>query len=99
MQNIHKLLSGLVILLAANNPAYADIKNGKSLHEAKCSTCHLVGGDHSVLYKRDNRKIKNYAKLKGQVSFCAQNFNVDWFPEEEKDVVNYINEQYYHFKK
>ncbi len=94
-----KLLSSLIILLAASNPTYADTENGKSLHDAKCKTCHMVGGDHSVLYTREGRKIKNYSKLKGQVSFCMQNFNADWFPEEEADVVNYINDQYYHFKK
>jgi len=94
-----KLLSGLVIMLAASNPAFADIENGKTLHQDKCKTCHMVGGDHSALYKRDNRKVKAYGKLKGQVSMCMQNFNIDWFPEEEEDVVNYLNKEYYHFKK
>jgi len=94
-----KLLSGLVIALAASNPAYADTENGKLLHQEKCSSCHFIPGEHSALYTRDNRKVKNYLRLKGQVSACMQNFNIEWFPEEETDVVNYINEQYYHFKK
>jgi hypothetical protein len=93
------LLFGFVVLFFAINSAYADTANGKILHQDKCKTCHVVGGDHSALYKRDNRKVKDYDGLKGQVSMCLQNLNIDWFPEEEKDVVNYLNEQYYHFKK
>jgi len=94
-----KLLSSLAILFIATNTAYADIENGKSLHQEKCITCHGVGGDHTALYVRDNRRVKDFDGLKGQVSMCLQSLNIDWFPEEEEDVVNYLNEQYYHFKK
>jgi hypothetical protein len=47
---------------------------------------------------RQDRKITSLPKLSGQVSRCAQAFSVDWFPEEEKAVVGYLNEKYYKFK-
>ncbi len=78
--------------------ALADVENGKELHQEKCMTCHMVGGDHTVLYQDGKRKMKDFSRLKGQVSMCLQNLNIEWFPDEEKDVIEYLNKQYYHFK-
>jgi cytochrome c553 len=93
-----KMLFALLTLLLSSNVTFAETADGKTLHQEKCSTCHMLGGDHTVLYQVDRRKVKNYGRLKGQVSMCLQNLNIDWFPEEENSVVNYLNDQYYHFK-
>ncbi len=97
------LPAAVVIFLVSTNITYADpdadAVNGEALHQQKCSSCHFVGGDHTLLYKIENRKIKNYGRLKGQVSMCLQNLNIEWFPEEEQAVLTFLNDQYYHFKK
>lgn len=77
---------------------FADIENGKALQQEKCISCHMLGGDHTSLYQSKDRKVKDKAKLSGMVSMCTQNLNIEWFPDDEKDVVEYLNKQYYHFK-
>ncbi len=94
-----KLLSTLIVALAAIQPSFADSENGKELINEKCVSCHMVGGDHTLLYKSKDRKVKDLGRLKGMVSMCTQNLNIEWFPEDEADAVNYLNDQYYHFKK
>jgi hypothetical protein len=37
--------------------------------------------------------------LRSQVSACANNLGTGWFPDEEKSVVDYLNNQYYNFKE
>jgi hypothetical protein len=89
--------SGLLIctgLLAL--PAWGDVENGKTLHEESCTQCHMMA-DHSALYTREERKVDSLHRLGGQVSACTQALNISWFPEEEKDVVEYLNATYYHF--
>jgi len=87
----------IAILFAASSNLWADIDNGHDLHNEKCSSCHMMD-DHEALYTRENRFVKDLRSLGGQVSACTQNLNIEWFPEEEKDVVNYLNKTYYHFK-
>lgn len=63
--------------------------------EANCGSCH--GGDN--MFDRMNKKVKNLHDLNGWVSMCATNLNTGWFPEEEKEVVKYLNETYYKLGK
>ena len=76
----------------------ADVDKGKELHDESCLDCHMIG-DHTELYTRKNRQVDSLPRLGGQVSRCTQILNITWFPEEEKDVVDYLNSQYYHFKE
>jgi len=78
-------------------PALADQENGEALHEEHCVSCHMMD-DHSALYTRQERKVDSLHALGGQVSGCTQALNIAWFPEDEKDVVEYLNATYYHFK-
>jgi len=96
MKAIINFLS-LLSLLAVSTNLWADLENGESLHEEKCSSCHMMD-DHEALYTRKNRFVKDLRALGGQVSACTQNLNIEWFPDEEKDVVKYLNKKYYHFK-
>ena len=86
------------LLVTSLQPALADTSEGKTLHDAKCLDCHMVG-DHTKLYTRKNRKVDSLKRLGGMVSACTQNLNIDWFPEDEKKVVDYINATWYHFPK
>ena len=42
--------------------------------------------------------MKSLPQLHAQVSFCATQLKTGWFPEDEEDVVAWLNHRYYHFK-
>lgn len=79
----------------------ADAKKGKQLHDASCLTeCHAgrVNGESNQLYTRENRK-KTLEALRSQVATCNQMvLSSKWFPDDENDVVEYLNQEFYHFK-
>ncbi len=92
MKNIYLLL--LVALINANAMS-PDAQEGKELyHDADCQKCHQQG---SIFDKKD-AKANNLFELKGWVTSCAGFFDVGWFPEEEKQVLLYLNESVYKFK-
>jgi len=71
---------------------------GHDLHKESCLECHTAPHNKDF-YTRDDRKVKDLSQLSGQVSRCTGFFRVGWFPEEEKSVVDYLNENYYKFKE
>ncbi len=94
------LLAGLSGLLVGSARA-GDVAAGEKLVADKdCAACHqrLIGGDGSRLYTRPDRKVTSLAKLAAQVSFCSTQLKTGWFPEDEEDVVAWLNHRYYHFK-
>lgn len=88
--------TALIIGLVGSTAAWADVENGKELHDESCVACHLQP-DHEALYTREARKVDSLHRLGGQVSACTQVLNISWFPDEERDVVEYLNKQYYKF--
>jgi hypothetical protein len=83
-------LLSLAVLAA---PAYAaDIEHGADLHFTNCTGCH----DESA-YTRADRRVQSLARLGGQVRFCKDSLELIWFDEDVEDVVEYLNENYYHF--
>ncbi len=96
------LFVGLTAMLFGLQPLYAaDAVRGKILHDKGCVTgCHAAkgGGDANALYQRKTHK-DSLEKLKAQVAFCNQQvLKSEWFPEDEADVVEYLNTSFYHFK-
>jgi hypothetical protein len=73
-----------------------DAENGAFLHGEHCVACHMMD-DHEALYTRENRIVNERIRLNGQVSACVQALDLGWFPEEEKDVSEYLNQTYYAF--
>ena len=73
-----------------------DVENGAFLHAEHCVDCHMMD-NHEALYTRENRVVNERIRLNGQVSACVQVLNLGWFPEEEKDTAEYLNQTYYHF--
>ena len=94
------LFAGLTLLLS--DLAFAqDINNGKHLHAAKCYQCHADKsglGDGNLIYTRSDRKVNSLAKLKSQTSMCNSQLRLDLFPEDEADLVAFMNQQFYKFK-
>ena len=95
------LFSILVFALFATNTFAADIENGKSLHDANCINCHaqLLGGDGSAIYTREDRKMETFAALNKQVRRCRDSLGMPWPEEQIIDVITYLNDSFYKFKK
>lgn len=93
---------GLLALGGVIQPVMAaDPARGKVLYDKGCdAACHAAKeeGKPEAIFLRANRK-DSLEKLQAQVSFCNQQvLKSEWFPEDEADVVAYLNETFYHFK-
>lgn len=93
---------GLVASLMGMHPVLAaDVARGQQLHDKSCKTeCHASkgNGDANALYQRKER-MNSLEKMRAQVAFCNQQaLKSEWFPEDEADVVAYLNSAFYHFK-
>jgi len=86
--------------LAATAQA-ADIQHGKKLHDQNCIHCHasIVGGNGTAIYTRPDRHIDSLAALNKQVHRCKNSLGVSWPEDQIQDVVTYLNQTFYHFKK
>ncbi|MEY3724534.1 MAG: hypothetical protein RLZZ365_469 [Pseudomonadota bacterium] len=103
-----KTLSTLAILIGvlgglAAQPAMAapNLANGKKIEDTKCYQCHAEKsglGDVTLIYTRKDRRVKGLDRLKVMVARCNTELRLDLFPEDEADVVAYLNQQYYKFK-
>lgn len=90
-----------ICLVLMSSVAQADITNGKELHDANCTSCHidLQGGDGSGIYTRENNRIETYPALIKQVKRCRDSLGVPWPQEHVNDVVEYLNSNFYKFSK
>lgn len=72
---------------------------GKQLVQKHCISCHAssYGGDGSEIYKREYRKVRSFKGLEAQVRNCNTMLNLKWFDDEEQQVIQYLNQTYYHF--
>lgn len=73
--------------------AWADVQNGKRLHDEGCKKCH----DDSV-YTRKDHFVTSKEALAKQVHRCALNTGAQWSDEDLADVVDYLNASYYKFE-
>jgi hypothetical protein len=90
----------LAFIAALALPAFADVDAGRKLVEEKgCETCHhnKTMGDASAIYLRKDRHVTTLEKLKAQVALCNSELNLGLFPEEEEQVVEYLDATYYRF--
>jgi hypothetical protein len=94
--------SFLIASTTIASPALAaDVNNGRALHKAKCYQCHAEKsglGNGDIIYTRADRKVQDPARLKFMVSMCNTELRLDLFPEDEADLVAYLNQQFYKFK-
>ncbi|MGP1718399.1 MAG: c-type cytochrome [Methylophilus sp.] len=77
----------------------ADFQAGEKLVKTHCISCHAssFGGDGSGIYTREYRKVRSLNGLKAQVTNCNTMLNLKWFDDDEQQVVQYLNQTYYHF--
>ena len=98
-----KLFSSVLLcgLLVSQVQAAPDLANGKSIDQQKCYACHAKKtgfGNGDMIYTRSDSKVKSIANLKRMVSLCNTELRLDLFPEDEADVVAYLNQQFYKLK-
>ena len=92
---------GLCALICAPAFATPDLANGKTIDQQKCYACHAKKtgfGNGDMIYTRSDSKVKSVANLKRMVGTCNTELRLDLFPEDEADVVAYLNQQFYKFK-
>jgi hypothetical protein len=80
----------------------ADLASGSEIHTGKrCAACHAekTGRDAAFMYQRADRKVKSLFDLRRYVSLCNMELKLELFPEDERDVAAYLNEQYYKLTK
>jgi mono/diheme cytochrome c family protein len=92
------IISSLIFISPVNA---ANIENGKDLHNSNCTSCHISmqGGDGSGIYTRENKRMESYPALIKQVKRCRDSLGMPWPEEHVNDVVEYLNDSFYKFKK
>ena len=96
------LASTLAALPVAGVAADVDFDAGKRLVEEKrCEACHhnKTLGDAKAIYLRKDRKVTTLSQLRARVALCNSELNLQLFPDEEAQVVVYLNESYYKLGK
>ena len=89
------------VLISAPVIASPDLANGKAIDQQKCYSCHAKKtgfGNGDMIYTRSDGKVKSLADLKKMVALCNTELRLDLFPEDEADVVAFLNQQFYKFK-
>jgi mono/diheme cytochrome c family protein len=98
-----RFISATALSALISAPAFAapDLANGKTIDQQKCYACHAKKtgfGNGDMIYTRSDSKVKSIANLKKMVGICNTELRLDLFPEDEADVVAYLNQQFYKFK-
>ena len=77
----------------------ADVEAGRKLvHEKGCESCHArKAGDGGAMYTRRDRHVTTLPKLRSQVALCNTELGLGLFPDEEDQVVDYLDAAYYRF--
>ena len=86
-------LFGATVAQAQTAMLPGNATNGRTLHDANCSSCHDTG-----LYTRKNRKIATVEGLIGQVNGCNKQLGKNFSRDQVNDIVLHLNEAYYKFK-
>ena len=91
------LLISLFLVIGYSLPALAEAEESieaKSLVQEKCSNCH-----DSSIYTRKDRRVDSLSRLNTQVRMCDAQLGTSLFDEDITAIVNYLNDNYYHFDK
>lgn len=89
-----KILS-LITAVIISDTLVADMSEARELfNDANCMECHNLP---DFTPKKD--RVNSFSKLHKSVNACAFNTDAGWFDDETLDVVEYLNRDFYHFKK
>ena len=86
----------LLILLMPSAYAAAlpgDSADGKRLHDANCMGCH-----NTDIYARKDRIVQSLDALEAQLISCSHMAKAEFSANEMRDLLKYLNDQFYHFR-
>ena len=93
MKHSVKSLSLVLLFLALSSQLHA--MSGEELYKkANCQDCHGLAEQ----FDAKKNKVQAFHSLVARVHTCSEHFETGWFPEDEKKVVEYLNETHYKFK-
>jgi len=81
------------ILMLASHAIAADF-DAQAYHGANCTRCHDTG-----VYTREDRKMRSYSMLNSRVAGCDARFGEKLPAEGLAELVDYLNDSYYRFKR
>ena len=74
----------------------ANVAAGRALSDRDCVACHQQKyGSPEAIYLRPDRRVNSLAQLKAQVARCNAELPTQYFPEEEEQLVDYLNATFY----
>lgn len=65
---------------------------GQRLHAAKCVACH-----DSKVYTRADRQVRSLEALRERIDACGHMARIELSEADQKNLVKYLNEQFYRF--
>ncbi len=93
LKSIVIIISSLIIVpLPRLGLADNDLSQGEQLHQQECTFCH-----DSQVYTRPNRRVSSLEGLSNQMHRCINANDVEWTEQQQQQVIEYLNQTYYHF--
>lgn len=89
---IAMMITGVLIIPSTNARA-TDAARGRLLYENECMVCHT-----SVVHVREDRKAKSRDEIRSWVQRWSKELKLQWESGEIDDVIEYLNDKYYHLK-
>lgn len=84
----------MALAASASQAGEYDIETGKALLDKNCYACH-----GNELYTRSDRRVTSRPGLSTQVQRCELALDLNWFDDDVENTAEYLNIQFYHFKK
>ncbi len=71
---------------------------GKKIYTDNCmSGCH-AHDNNDLFLRTKNKKANDKKGLSQMVSFCVSNLGIEIFPDDEKEIVDYLNQDFYKYE-
>ncbi len=87
-------VSLIAATLLFTTSVYGGAEEGKEMfNEAKCIECHNTSDF------KNSKKVHSFKQLEARVQACQLNSDAGWFDEDVTDVADYLNHDFYKFKK
>jgi len=68
--------------------------DGEVLYTEECQKCH----DNSLVPISDGTSMQSLDDIRWQISTCVTALGIFWMPNDEEDVAQYLNHDFFHFK-
>ena len=68
--------------------------DGEVLYTEECQKFH----DNSLVPISDGTSLQSLDDIRWQISTCVTALGIFWMPNDEEDVAQYLNHDFFHFK-